>query len=525
MKRPITRCRGFSLVTGLAASLTLAIAGPVEAQRSQIKTHEEIGVTRPTGVPVMAVVSLADQHVTIYDATGMILRAPVSTGQTGYETPAGIYSVIQKEAEHYSNLYDDASMPFMQRITWSGIALHAGALPGYPASHGCIRTPHGFAQALFDLTKIGMRVVIVRNDMSPVEISHPALFKPGPIRSEVALATQFADQALDTRHLQSIKIGAPPNTERPLTWRSIAAATAAAADAATKKAEDARKVAARAHAEAARFVMGLFLAEGAKKRAEAQIKELGYTFDGAGEPPASVAFELIMAKALERLSEAQKQGDALRAEGQPKIDAAAAAREEFKAAEVARVAAENEAKIAEARMTPVSVFISRKTQRLYVRQAFQPIFEGPVAIQNPDDPIGTTIFTALSYMSADEDLRWSALAMYDNSKAAPAHRSRGSTERHVEPVVTDVVAAKAALERITIPPDALDRISELVSPGSSLIVTDEAASRETGKDTDFIVLMSGEPQGGVKIRRHSPSSDYDRTYPRSPYEKNPYSWW
>ena len=115
--------------------------------------------------------------------------------------------------------------------------------------------------------------------------------------------------------------------------------------------------------------------------------------------------------------------------------------------------------------------------------------------------------------------------MYDNSKAAPAHRSRGSAERHAEPVVTDVVAAKAALERLTIPRDALDRISELVSPGASLIVTDEAASRETGKDTDFIVFMTGEPQGGVKIRRRSPSSDYDRTYSRSPYEKNPYSWW
>ena len=225
----------------------------------------------------MAVVSLADQRVTIYDANGKILRAPVSTGQTGYETPAGIYSVIQKEAEHYSNLYDDASMPFMQRITWSGIALHAGALPGYPASHGCIRMPHAFAERLFDLTKMGMRVVIVRNDMSPVEISHPALFKPGPIRSDMALPTQVAGQPLDIRHLEAMRLGVSSDTggEPPLTWRSIAAATAAAADAAAKKTEDARKVAAKAHAEAAKFVMGLFLAEGARKRAEAQSKRSG----------------------------------------------------------------------------------------------------------------------------------------------------------------------------------------------------------------------------------------------------------
>jgi len=102
----------------------------------------------------MAIVSLSNQRVTIYDADGWILRAPVSSGQPGYETPAGIYSVIQKEEEHYSNLYDDASMPFMQRITWSGIALHAGLLPGYPASHGCVRMPHEFAERLFGMTTI-----------------------------------------------------------------------------------------------------------------------------------------------------------------------------------------------------------------------------------------------------------------------------------------------------------------------------------------------------------------------------------
>ena len=121
----------------------------------------------------MAIVSVGEQRVTIYDAQGRILRAPVSTGQTGYETPPGIYSVIQKEAEHYSNLYDDASMPFMQRITWSGIALHAGALPGHPASHGCIRMPLGFAERLFEMTAMGMRVIVVPTDVTPADIVHP----------------------------------------------------------------------------------------------------------------------------------------------------------------------------------------------------------------------------------------------------------------------------------------------------------------------------------------------------------------
>ena len=90
------------------------------------------------GAPVLAVVALKEQRITIYDGNGPILRAPISSGRTDYETPVGVFSVLQKEAEHYSNRYDDASMPFMERITWSGIALHAGALPGSPASHGCI---------------------------------------------------------------------------------------------------------------------------------------------------------------------------------------------------------------------------------------------------------------------------------------------------------------------------------------------------------------------------------------------------
>ena len=134
--------------------------------------------SRPAGAPVMAVVSLSRQRVTVYDADGWIMRAPVSSGQTGYETPAGVYSILQRKAEHFSNLYDDAAMPFMQRLTWSGIALHAGALPGYPASHGCVRMPHGFAERLFDVTRLGMRVVVMRDDIGPADISHPVLFKP-----------------------------------------------------------------------------------------------------------------------------------------------------------------------------------------------------------------------------------------------------------------------------------------------------------------------------------------------------------
>src|SRR3974390_3420759 len=126
----------------------------------------------------MAIVSLQRQRITVYDAKGWILRAPVSSGTTGRETPAGVFSVLEKDKDHHSNLYDDAWMPNMLRITWSGIALHGGPLPGYAASHGCVRLPYGFAEKLFDKTWIGMRVIISPNDAAPVEISHPALFTP-----------------------------------------------------------------------------------------------------------------------------------------------------------------------------------------------------------------------------------------------------------------------------------------------------------------------------------------------------------
>ena len=129
--------------------------------------------------PIMAIVSLRDQRITLYDATSWILQAPVSSGQKGRETPAGIFSVIQKEAEHYSNLCDDAFMPHMQRITWSGIALHGGPLPGFPASHGCIRMPYDFAARLFDLIRLGIRVIVAPTDVAPI-----CVFPPGSVHAE-----------------------------------------------------------------------------------------------------------------------------------------------------------------------------------------------------------------------------------------------------------------------------------------------------------------------------------------------------
>ncbi len=315
--------------------------------------------SRTAGEPIMAIVSLRDQRITVYDKNGWILRAPVSSGQKGRETPAGIFSVIQKEAEHYSNLYDDAFMPHMQRITWSGIALHGGPLPGHPASHGCVRMPYDFAEQLFNVTTLGLRVIVAPSEVAPVEFVHPALL--------------------------------PPKSDTG----AVAAARAAEADEAANKADQAKLAAGTASREAARAIIPVRVAENLKHRAEAQLAAAERAVASARSTAAKEQAEETKAKAAARVAELEAQLAAAKSELQPKLDAVAPAREAAVAAETARVVAVEAARKVMRDLAPVSVFISRKTQRLYVRQAFQPILESPVTIRDADRPIGTHVFTAM----------------------------------------------------------------------------------------------------------------------------------
>ena len=166
-----------------------------EASSRKERAAAPSAVSRPGGAPIMAVVSLRSQKIIVYDTTRWIMRAPISSGQSGRETPAGVFSVLQKDADHHSNLYDDASMPHMHRLTWSGIALHGGPLPGHAASHGCVRLPYDFASRLFEVTKVGMRVIISPGDVAPVEIAHPALPQSKPVSAAADRAAQAADAA------------------------------------------------------------------------------------------------------------------------------------------------------------------------------------------------------------------------------------------------------------------------------------------------------------------------------------------
>ena len=133
--------------------------------------HPEVS---PSG-PVVIVVSLPEQRAHVYRNGLRIGVSTISSGKPGHETPTGEFPILQKRVEHYSNLYDNAPMPYMQRLTWGGVALHAGRIPGYPASHGCIRLPREFAELLYDVTRHGTTVVVAD------ESSHSAaVVSPGP---------------------------------------------------------------------------------------------------------------------------------------------------------------------------------------------------------------------------------------------------------------------------------------------------------------------------------------------------------
>ncbi len=390
----------------------MALTAEALARQARPAPTKEATAPREAGEPIMAIVSIKSQQVTFYDAQGWILRAPVSTGTEGRETPAGVFAVVEKKKDHRSNMYDDAWMPNMHRITWNGIALHGGPLPGYAASHGCVRLPFGFAEKLFNKTQIGMRVVISPNDAAPVEFSHAALFVP----NAEAIAA------------------APARAE------SLARDAAEAA----RAADEAKKAAATTARETASLTASLRNLKSLKTRADAELASADRALAGAKTDQAKARAEEGRQKAASKAAEVATQLDTATADAKSKLDAATAAKDAAKAAETKKATtakAANEAKLA---LEPVSIYISRATQKLYVRRPtrkpvpdggeyFDATIEVPVTIRNPEKRIGTHVFTAVA--RNDAGLRWTAVTIDDANNA------------------------KDALDRITIPQDVLNRIA------------------------------------------------------------------
>jgi hypothetical protein len=322
----------------------------------------------PNG-PLQIIISIADQRISVYGNGGLIARSSVSTGIPGHPTPLGVFSVISKQRWHRSNLYSAAPMPYMQRITWSGVALHAGVLPGYPASHGCIRLKNDFAIRLWHLTKRGTRVIIAPNDTQPVEVAHPHLLVAKPKAESL---TAIADNAAMT---------------------TAAARPPSSSDAETQQVTD---------------------------------------LQASSSKPAAVPHRKV---------------------------------------------------------SPISIFVSRKLSKLFVRQGFTPLFDIPIRIQDPERSLGTHVFTVMGFQNEDETLRLTVVSIPEKSLLTPSkRRAHGTQIVETTTPVSSSDSANAALDRIEIPQDVVERVSQLLTPGSSLILSDYGISGETGRDTDFIVL-------------------------------------
>ena len=424
-----------------------------DARARQARTLEETA-TREAGEPIMAIVSIKTQQITVYDADGWTHRAPISSGVRGRETPAGIFAVVQKNADHRSNLYDDAWMPHMQRLTWNGIALHGGPLPGYAASHGCVRMPYGFAEKLFDKTRIGMRVIVSPNDTAPVAFTHPALFMPNAESVAAALANA---EALDREAAEAAKIDG-----------------------------ETRRAAATAARQAALLNASLRRLEWFKTRADAELAQAAKALEAANADQTRARAEEVKFKAAAKAAEAGTLLETARADVKAKLDAAAETSAAAKASATRKADTAKAAKEAKLALEPVSVYISRATRKLYVRrnthkpwadggEVFDASIEAPITIRNPEKPIGTHVFTAMAL--SDAGLRWTAVTIDTRD------------------------GAKSALDRITIPQDVLDRITSTAVPRSSIIVSDEPLSRETNYRTEFVAVLSNQPQGGFITRR------------------------
>lgn len=342
-----------------------------------------------------------------------------------------------------------------------------------------------------------MRVIVAPTDVEPVEIAHPAL-------------ARFIDKSDD---------------------RAIGAANAAEADEATRKAEQARLAAVGASREAARAMIPVRTVENLKRKAEEQLAAAERLLVSAQSDAAKEQAEGAKAKAAVKIAELEAQLAVAKAELQRKTDAVAPASEAATGAEAARVMAAETARKTARYLEPVSVFISRKTQRLYVRQGFNPVLESPVTIQDENRPIGTHVFTAMERTGIGAGMRWSVVSVEGGRTDGVPDlivRARGSRDRDVQPISTDLGASKEALERISISPDVLDRIAAM-APRSSLIISDEELSKETGKGTEFVVVMSGQPQGGIKIRRNTSEVRYQPPRTRTPFSGrssfSPFSTW
>jgi len=402
-------------------------SGGWHKHRTAHQTHEPKGVDRadkePFGQiqkgPLQIFISINQQKLHLYSDGVHVADTSIATGVPSLPTPLGVFSVIQKQVFHRSNIYSNAPMPYMQRITWSGVAMHEGESIGHRASHGCIRMPRDFAVRLYRLTKLNTRVIIANTELKPTEFADPHLFVHNEKLPEIAAPADIGVETIVAKPAELAVHANDPAVTQPVQSDAPTPLPAAPAVSADQKAESAAPAVA---------------APGS----------------GAAAPPTPATPTDL-------------------------------------------------AKVAAAKKIPISIFVSRKRQRLYIRQDFAPLFDVPVTIAEPESPLGTHVFTALEFTGPERTiLRWNVVSL----PGEPPKRVRYVEERRdrhgrvrrreiEEERASDTPSPQSpaqVLTRIEIPPEVSEAIAQMIVPGSSLIISDQGLGDETGEGTDFVVV-------------------------------------
>ena len=460
----------------------------------------------------------------------------------GHSTPMGVFSVIQKHKMHRSNIYSGAPMPYMQRITWSGVAMHAGVLPGYPASHGCIRMPMAFAVKMWNWTRMGARVIVTPGQITPARFTHPLLVAqkvvPQPLIANDPATDAPAvksDKGADAGHATK-----PANSEASLDLRStvghaaplreqthtadaraaLPAMNAVVSDATpsaanippasdTSNAE--AKVDAPKSEPAANNAADVKSAESASESVNAEDKPVETRVKASSETKSDAVNAEASTAAITNVEEA-KTPESKTPESKPAESKAAEKPAEPVKAVTTTPAAPDVKKDtarppgAAAKAEPprrpglIAVFVSRKDSKLYVRENFKPQFDAPITIAPSDRPLGTHVFTAEADKKDPNLLRWSVVSLPvtarnaartdEDDRAARRRKVVGGVPAGAKPLPVPNSPAEA-LDRITIAPEAMTRIAELLTTGASIIVSDHGINQggETGEGTDFIVPL------------------------------------
>jgi lipoprotein-anchoring transpeptidase ErfK/SrfK len=486
--------------------------------------------TRKPQGPLIIAISIEKQVLKIYDANGTFAETPISTGMRGHSTPMGVFSVIQKRKYHHSNIYSGAPMPYMQRITWSGVAMHAGVLPGYPASHGCIRMPMNFAVKMWGWTRMGARVVITPGELTPESFAHPLLAtqKISPAAAaqtniDVAVTAKsdkaaMADPAV-TRSLSEASLELKSTVGHDLA-RPAASRTAASP---TLRQQSHTADASSALSRAPATIIDAPVATNPAAKADGDVKpndaqaasvnpETPEAKPAEGDAPAETK-----SAAVEIQSPAQPADDALKSESPATADDRKPEEKVMPAADAGPVIPDvkkdqarpsDQEKAAAPVLQPavaaapkrsgqIAVFVSKKDSKLYVRQNFAPLFDVPVTIVPSERPLGTHVFTAQTDKDDANLLHWSVVSMPVVARnAARQDEDESVLRRRKTTGAIDVKPAPApnsaaeALDRLTIPADAMARIAESLSTGGSIIVSDQGINGgETGEGTDFIIPL------------------------------------